>query len=57
LAETALDAFGVSRGHASAFIADEMVRQFTRLVSSIAEGPDRDVRLRQAIDAALAEYE
>jgi hypothetical protein len=57
LAETALDAFGVSRGHAPAFVADEMVRQFTRLVGSVAEGPDKDVRLRQAIDAALAEYE
>ena len=56
LAECALDAFGVSR-HTRSFVDDEMVRQFTRLVSSIADGPDRSVRLREAIEAALAEYE
>jgi hypothetical protein len=56
LAEFALDAFGVSRKTPS-FVGDEMVRQFTRLVGSIAEGPDREVRLRAAIDAALSEYE
>jgi hypothetical protein len=56
LAECALDAFGVSH-HTPSFVGDEMVRQFTRLVGSIAEGPDRDARLRQAIEAALSEYE
>jgi hypothetical protein len=56
LAERALDAFGVSLKTPS-FIGDEMVRQFTRLVASIADGPERDQRLRAAIDAALAEYE
>jgi hypothetical protein len=56
LAEEALAAFGVSRKTPS-FVGDEMVRQFTRLVGSIADGPDRDARLRKAIEAALSEYE
>ena len=57
LAEYALDAFGVARTNTSSFLGDEMVRQFTRLVANIADGPERDARLRAAIDAALAEYE
>jgi hypothetical protein len=56
LAEYALDAFGVSR-RTGTFISDEMVRQFTRLVGNIPVGPERDARLRAAIDAALDEYE
>ena len=56
LAENALDAFGVSRKTPS-FVGDEMVRQFTRLVGSIPDGPERDERLRKAIEAALSEYE
>lgn len=56
LAEFALDAFGVSQKKPS-FISDEMVRQFTRLVGNLPDTPDRDERLRKAIDAALAEYE
>ena len=56
LADRALDSFGVGDKTPS-FVADEMVRQFTRLVANIPEGADRDDRLRQAIDAALAEYE
>lgn len=56
LAEFALDAFGVSHKTPS-FISDEMVRQFTRLVGNLPDTPDRDERLKRAIDAALAEYE
>jgi hypothetical protein len=56
LADYALDAFGVSR-RTAAFVADEMVRQYSRLVESLPETADRDVRLRRAIDAALEEYE
>jgi hypothetical protein len=56
LAEFALDAFGVSRRTPS-FVGDEMVRQFTRLVGNLPDSPDRDARLRVAIEAALAEYE
>jgi hypothetical protein len=56
LADYALSAVGVTRRTPS-FVVDEMVRQFTRLVGNLPEGPDRDVRLRQAIDTALDEYE
>ena len=56
LAENALDAFGVSRKTPS-FVGDEMVRQFTRLVANVPDGPERAEGLRKAIEAALAEYE
>jgi hypothetical protein len=56
LADYALTAFGVARRTPS-FVNDEMVRQFTRLVENLPDCPDRDVRLRRAIDAALEEYE
>ncbi|HZS61266.1 MAG TPA: hypothetical protein VFA43_18460 [Gemmatimonadaceae bacterium] len=56
LADHALDSFGVASKTPS-FVADEMVRQFTRLVANIPDGPDRADRLREAIETALAEYE
>lgn len=56
LAECALDAIGISR-HTPSFVADEMVRQFTRLVENIPAGADRDTLLRGAVDAALEEYQ
>jgi len=57
LAECALDAFGVARSRPPSFVGDEMVRQFTRLVGNLPDTPDRDLRLRAAIEAALSEYE
>lgn len=56
LAERALEAFGIVQKTPS-FIGDEMVRQFTRLVANIEDGPEREERLRSAIEAALAEYD
>jgi hypothetical protein len=52
LADRALEAFGISQKTPS-FIADEMVRQFTRLAGNVSN----DEQLKKAIVAALAEYE
>jgi hypothetical protein len=56
LAQLALEALGISPRTPS-FVADEMVRQFTRLVENIPDGAKRDDMLRSAIDAALEEYQ
>lgn len=56
LAEHALDAFGVSHRTPS-FVSDEMVRQFSRIATSLPDTPDRDAKLTAAIYAALSEYE
>jgi hypothetical protein len=52
LAEHALESFGISVKTPS-FVADEMLRQFTRL----SENVSNDEQLKKAIVAALAEYE
>ncbi|MDQ3699253.1 MAG: Smr/MutS family protein [Gemmatimonadota bacterium] len=52
LATRALIELGV-RAPESAFVEDEMLRQFARLIPAVAEGPDRDAHLRDAIEAAL----
>jgi hypothetical protein len=55
LAERSLDALGVrERGP---FVEDEMLRLFGVLGASVQEGPDRERRLRTAIDAAMDDYE
>lgn len=39
------------------FVSDEMVRQFAVLAPGIPDGPERDVRFRNAIQVALMELE
>lgn len=56
LAELALEALGISP-RTPTFVADEMVRQFTRLVENIPDGAERGAMLKGAIDAALEEYQ
>jgi hypothetical protein len=55
LATYTLDGIGVPG--TDAMIADEMLRQFSRLASAIGNGPDREGRLREAIASALQEPE
>ena len=56
LATRALDALGV---HAPPreFVSDEMVRQFAALAPGVPAGPDRESRLRAAIQRALDELD
>jgi hypothetical protein len=55
LAERSLDAIGVrERGP---FVEGEMLRLFGILGSSAGEGGDRELRLREAIDRAIAELD
>jgi hypothetical protein len=55
LAGYALDNLGAPR--TDALIKDEMARQFSRLASSIGDGPGREARLRDAIAAALRDVD
>ncbi len=55
LAERSLDALGVrERG---AFVEDEMLRLFGVLASVAGQGPDREARLRDAIERAMSEVD
>jgi hypothetical protein len=55
LAERSLDALGVrDRGP---FLEAEMLRLFGSLAAAIPVGPDRETRLRDAIGAAMDEYD
>ena len=55
LAERSLDALGVrERG---AFVENEMLRLFGVLASSAGQGPDREARLREAIERAMSEVD
>lgn len=55
LAERSLDALGMrERGP---FLEGEMLRLFGTLASSVPAGPDRERRLRDAIERALNEYD
>jgi hypothetical protein len=55
LADCELQALGVrDRGP---FLAEEMIRQFTRLAPGLADGPDREARLRAAGEEALLQCE
>lgn len=56
LALRALDALGV-HGAPREFVNDEMVRQFAALAPGIPAGPDREARLRAAIERALEELD
>ena len=55
LAERSLDMLGV-RDRAP-FLTGEMLKLFGSLAATVAEGPDRERRLRVAIRAAMSEYE
>jgi hypothetical protein len=55
LAERSLDALGMrERGP---FVESEMLRLFGSLAATVREGPERERRLRQAIAAAMSEYD
>jgi hypothetical protein len=55
LAERSLDTLGVKdRGP---FVQGEMLRLFGVLGASVREGPDRERRLRQAIAAAMNDFD
>lgn len=56
LAVRALDHFGL-RDSSPGFVDAEMRRQFDRLARAVTEGPDRERRLRDAIDHAADEYD
>lgn len=55
LAERSLDALGMRER--APFIEAEMLRLFGKLGGSVPPGPDRERRLRAAIDAAMSEYD
>ncbi len=55
LAERSLDALGVKER--DSFLQGEMLRLFGMLGASVADGPDRERRLRRAISAAMDDYE
>ena len=55
LAERSLDALGMRER--APFVEAEMLRLFGRLAASVPEGPNRERRLRDAIGAAMAEFD
>jgi hypothetical protein len=55
LAERSLDGLGIR--DRDPFMEGEMLKQFGALAASVADGPDREVRLRRAIRLALEQYE
>lgn len=55
LAERSLDALGMRER--APFLEAEMLRLFGTLGATVREGPDREGRLRQAIAAAMSEYD
>lgn len=55
LAECELELLGVR--DRDQFVEEEMVRQFSRLVKALDDGPDRETRLRTAAQDALARCE
>jgi hypothetical protein len=55
LAERSLDALGVRER--DAFVENEMLRLFGELASTVGQGPDREVRLREAIERAMSEVD
>ncbi len=56
LAERTLQGLGVA-GAAKQFVRAEMVRQFAALSAGVPEGPDRERRLRAAIEGAIADLD
>lgn len=55
LAERSLDALGMRER--DPFLEAEMLRLFGKLAGSVPPGPDRERRLRIAIETAMAEYD
>lgn len=55
LAQRAIEELGV-RATAS-FVEQEMLAQFSAAAAGVPEGPEREPRLRAALDAALHEYD
>ncbi len=56
LAMASLSALGV-HAPTEAFVADEMVRQFSSFAATVTDGPDREARLARVVALALDEYE
>ena len=56
LAVRTLQSLGVA-GAAKRFVQDEMRRQFAALAAGVPEGPDRERRLRAAVEGAIAELD
>ncbi|MEO6417520.1 MAG: hypothetical protein ABIP73_15910 [Gemmatimonadaceae bacterium] len=55
LAKRSIEELGVEP--TPAFVEQEMLVQFGAAAAGVAEGPDREVRLREVLDAALHEYD
>ena len=55
LAERSIDALGVR--DRTPFMEGEMLRLFGALAGTVPEGPDRERRLRMAIQSAMSEYD
>jgi len=55
VAQRALEELGVR--DPEHFVQGEMVAQFAHVAAAVPEGPDREVRLRAALTALLAEYD
>lgn len=55
LAERSLDALGMRER--APFLEGEMLRLFGSLAGTVPAGPDRERRLRTAIEAAMSEYD
>jgi hypothetical protein len=55
LAQRAIEELGVRA--TTGFVEQEMLAQFSATAAGVPEGPDRESRLRAALDAALHEYD
>lgn len=55
LAQRAIEELGVRA--TSSFVEQEMLAQFSAAAAGVPEGPNREARLRSALDAALHEYD
>jgi hypothetical protein len=55
LAQRSIEELGMRRP--AGFIEEEMVAQFSAAAAGVPDGPDREARLRAALEAALAEYD
>lgn len=55
LAERSIEALGVRR--TTRFVEQEMIEQFSTAAGGVPDGPDREARLRDALGAALLEYD
>lgn len=55
LGTTSLESLGVRDVHR--LLEAEMIKQFAMLAAGVPEGPDREARLRRAIERAIEEYD